>query len=100
MAGGNSFYKNTLEYELVHIHASGTGLYHCHPKHTAAGALVKPGDTTMFTKSTIALAIVLATMTGSLAATKRPAQHPAQVNQSQTLDELSAKIRTDTFMHD
>jgi hypothetical protein len=60
----------------------------------------------MFTKTAIALAIVLSTATGTLAASKKQSTDPASnVYQSQTmynqyLYDLSAKIHRDTYMHD
>ena len=49
----------------------------------------------MFMKIAIVLALALGTTTGALAATKKP-----KVTQSQSVYDLSDKIRRDTYMHD
>ena len=55
----------------------------------------------MLTKTAIALAIVLSTVTGALAAAKKHSTDEAsKVYKNQSLYELSEKIHRDTFMHD
>src|SRR5262245_7269635 len=63
------------EGELVHIRGLGTSLYRLPDTNAHRDGVYSPrGDTIMFTKSALALTIVLATVTGALATTKNVPQ--------------------------
>src|SRR5262245_61831758 len=92
--------KNVLRVNWFTYKGSGPVYIDCQtPTHTEM--VCKEGDTIMFTKSALALAIVLVTAAGALAATKVAPQSRGDLVNNPSWDlSRHEQIRRDTFTHD